>query len=75
MKGERRVDPKGRGSVPRVGQAHTSALATETVLATKDVPKRSLMGRSAVMTRQKWKVEPMCVHVELKEGGTGEAAR
>ena len=57
--------------MPRVGQAHKSALATEIALSTKYVPKRpslvvtpSLTGRSVVRAHLKWKVGLMCVAVE-----------
>ena len=68
--------------MPRVGQAHTSALTTEIAVSTKNMPKRrpslvvapSLTGRSVVRARPKWKVGLMCVRVEVRGRGTGEAA-
>ena len=38
-KGRRKGSPKGRGSVPHVGQTHTSALTTEIALSTKTCQK------------------------------------
>ena len=82
-KGRRKGRPQGKGSVPRVGQTHTSALTTEIALSTKNVPKRrpslvvapSLTRRSVVRARLKWKVGLMCVGIEVRGRGTGEAAR
>ena len=65
-----------------MGQAHTSTLTTEIALSTKNVPKRrpslvvapSLTRRSVVRARLKWEVGLMCVRVEVRGRGTGEAA-